>query len=60
MVVVTSGLEMSPKFIAIELTSEEVDQKLKSCLIFHSSCVKYSDSNGYVDYVKEQYCWFRK
>jgi glutamate dehydrogenase (NADP+) len=42
------------KFIAIELDSEEVDQKLKEIMLnIHSSCVKYgSDSNGYVDYVK--------
>jgi glutamate dehydrogenase (NADP+) len=60
--VATSGLEMSQNSLRLSWTSEEVDQKLKEIMLnIHSSCVKYgSDSNGYVDYVKGKYCWFRK
>jgi glutamate dehydrogenase/leucine dehydrogenase len=57
--VATSGLEMSQNSLRLSWTSEEVDQKLKEIMLnIHSSCVKYgSDSNGYVDYVKEGKWW---
>jgi glutamate dehydrogenase (NADP+) len=48
---------MSQNSLRLNWTSEEVDGKLKGIMLaIHASCVKYgSDTNGYVDYVKDKY-----
>ncbi len=51
--VATSGLEMSQNSLRLSWTAEEVDQKLHGIMIsIHEACVKYGESDGYVDYVK--------
>ncbi len=51
--VATSGLEMSQNSLRLSWTREEVDEKLHHIMVsIHEACVKYGESNGYVDYVK--------
>ena len=51
--VATSGLEMSQNSLRLSWSSEEVDKRLQVIMKdIHAQCVKYGESNGYVDYVK--------
>lgn len=51
--VAVSGLEMSQNSLRLNWSREEVDEKLQIIMRnIHQACVKYGESNEYIDYVK--------
>ena len=49
----TSGLEMSQNSLRLSWDSSEVDSRLKEIMKnIHTTCIKYGESGGTIDYVK--------